>query len=163
MPRYTASETQEYMPKQGHPARRSRQRTVCLVSWKLTNAYIWYFVTNFVHRKLHLTTVPVVGIEVFFQLLLYLSAWCMKYDFLMLSVPSSLQGKWNCSYRSVACNGGSRWKTLREKLSGKKTKKARFLKRYSLTTSIATLAWGTYLLGLLPAWLNQQPHVYTAI
>jgi len=31
MPQYTASETHEYMPKRGHPARRCRQRTVCPV------------------------------------------------------------------------------------------------------------------------------------
>ena len=136
--------------QQGHVARGS-----CVLFY----VYSWYFITKLCPQQV-LTTVPVAVTKLFFQLLFYLSCWYMTYDFLVLSVQSSLQGKLNCSYISVACCGGSRRKTCRGKLSGKKT--TIFLNWRSLTISIATLAWETSLLGFLSAALN-QPHVHGAI
>jgi hypothetical protein len=111
---------------------------------------------NFVHRKLLLTTVPLAGIELFFQLLLHFAR--LVYE---IRLPHAIctkfpPRKWKCSYRSVEADEKYFERNFQVKKPG-------FLKRYSLTTSIETLAWGTYLLGLLPAWQNQQPHVYRAI
>jgi hypothetical protein len=102
---------------------------------------------KFVRRKLPLTTILAAVIKLFFQLLFYLSAWYLIYDFLILSLLSSLRRKWNCSYRLVAFKGGSGRKTLRGNFQVKK----KLLEQCSPTTSIATPTWGTSLLGFLPA------------
>lgn len=160
MPRYTASETQEYMPKRGHPTRRRRQRTVCPVSWNLTNAYIWYFVTKLCPQEVTLDNSTsgrnriVLPATALLVLLMY-----------EIRLPHVISTKFPPRKMELFIQiGGLQWWKPTKNTSGETfrlKKKTRFLKRYSLTTSIATLAWGTYLLGFLPAWLNQQPHVYT--